>query len=181
MGKTNYTILGIGLAACLLLSLMMQHALKVSHGSSVPVAVVELGALLGSRFSAEPEYQRRASGPSMVGEITVFPLLTANRLSVVRDVGNYLWRNLAKNERVDALVVIVDDGLGVPRRWATTHPERDGRRPIRLEPGDDPVAATRVERPQVPPPQAEPAEESTEKGAAPPPANASTAPTRPPK
>ena len=145
MGKTNYTILGIGLAGCLLLSLMMQHVLETGKERAVtPAAVTELADLLGSRMSEPPRYRRLVDGEQRaIGELTLYPLLSTNRVRVAREAGRFLWRNLIGPDRVDALVVVADDGLGTPTRWAVVDPDRSSSHPVLMQDGEGPFEAIR--------------------------------------
>ncbi len=136
MGRTNLVILGIGIGACVILSLMMQHVLKVKQDRDVPAIVGELMQAFGQHFSKSAEFTIRHEDVGPVGEVVVYPLMSASRRRLARKVGHYAWRNLGDDYEVVALVVVCDDGFDKRSRYLVPSPRDVGRSMRELREGE---------------------------------------------
>ncbi|MCA8941865.1 MAG: hypothetical protein KDB80_04830 [Planctomycetes bacterium] len=130
MGKTNYVILGIGLVACVMLSLMMRHAVNVSQERKIAPIVSQLVRQFGHRFANPPTFKARTVGSHRIGELVVFPQLSTSKRRLARTVGDYCWQNVDGEWQIDALVVVCDDQLGRQVRFDVPSPKLLGA-PIR--------------------------------------------------
>lgn len=109
MGRTNAIILAMGLGAALVLSLMMQHVLRV-HGEHKQNPVVrEIQKVFGSRLAREAEFRARDLENGRVAELVVYPLLGVSRMRLAQDVGAFAWRRVGFELGLDALVVVCVD------------------------------------------------------------------------
>ena len=135
VGRSNYMILGMGVAACLALALMMQHMLKVKQTHDIPPVVSELTQMFGSRFSKSCEFRVVERPGGKLGEVTVFPLMSSSRTRIARTVGDYVWRRFEDAE-FDAIIVVCDDGLGRRNRYFVPSPKKIGRRMRELREGE---------------------------------------------
>lgn len=148
VGRSNLIILGMGIAACVVLSLMMQHMLKVKQDADIPPIVTELMETFGTRFAEGAEFKIRDGERGKVGEVTIYPLMSTSRRRLVRSVGTYVWRNLEDRAAIDALIVACDDGLGSVTRFECPSPRYLGRSIRELGPDESPFdsGAKRGER-----------------------------------
>jgi hypothetical protein len=149
VGRTNWILAGIGLLACIALSLMMQHSLGVrdSRGSGSVVAAVD--AARGARLTGRSRFRSETRGRARVGTLTVQPLLGENSTRLAADVGETAWLALGR-EGIDRLLVVLDAGVGAVERFEVDPPWSSGRRAIRLAGGspaaEEPVAAPPARR-----------------------------------
>lgn len=183
-------IAGFGLIACVALSLLMKHAIEVKQENDTPRVVVELMNLYGPKFADPAEFRVQArDGEGRLGQLVIFPLLSANRARLVRAAGEYVWRNAEARARFDALVVEADDGLGHRHRYLVPDPQQVGRSMRLLRPEEDALTASKPRRARKPKSKPSPAaaeeagtaSKTSDPGAAKAPTSKPSEPSEPPR
>lgn len=127
MGRTNYVILGLGLASCLALSFMMEHVLLVRKDRKIPPIVTHLTKQFGSRFVGPPSFRVSGSAPKRVATVTVQPLIGLSIERFAQDTGEFVWNRIGVDRSFDELLVVCDTGLGDKRTFRVAPPLSAGR------------------------------------------------------
>jgi len=145
VSKSLFVISGLGLASCVLLSLMMQHLLQVKADKKRSPLVTELEDLFRSQLAGpiDTELQDRDGKRTLVVHIKVLGGLQKQRLGL--SLGGLVWRRALSGpeEAPQAVVLAVCDDVGgkieeidVPRPPMFGGPDPVGRPvpPARPEP-----------------------------------------------
>jgi hypothetical protein len=124
VAKSIYAVAGMGFGSCLLLSLMMQHLLKVKKDVVRPAFLLELEELLAGRLDGPIDVQTRKVGEQeqMTLLFTVGEHVDKQRLA--RAATPIVWRQLAGGPNdPDRLV------LAISKRGETAPLEIEAERP----------------------------------------------------
>jgi hypothetical protein len=138
VGRTNYVILGIGAVTCIVLSLLMQHFLRVKSDRSVPPIVSELTQNYGARLVEPSRYHVARTELGNIGTLTIHPMLGIDQPRLVHAVGQYVWRRIGVEERLHALIVECDTGFGERSRYQVASPDVIGPSVTPLRPDQPP-------------------------------------------
>ena len=132
MGRANWIIVTLGLAACLALSMFMRHTLTVQNQAQVDPVIQEMVELFGGRLRGIPEFAVEQRGDKPVGVLVITPRLAAAGRHLAFLLGNFVWGECGDTGRFRALEVVVRghrDGLDL--RFRIPRPfigQRTGRR-----------------------------------------------------
>lgn len=114
MSKSIFVISGLGLVSCVLLSLMMQHLLKVKVERKRSPLVIELEELFRSQLAGpiETEFQDRDGKRTLVVHIKIVGGIQKQRLGI--SLGGLVWRRALSgtDEPPQALLLAVGDDAG---------------------------------------------------------------------
>lgn len=138
VSKSLIAVGGMGLVSCLLLSLMMQHLLKVQVEKQRPTTVTELEELFRSQLAGPVQTQTvdRDGRRTVVVRMRVLAGLNKQRLAT--SAGGVVWRR-ALQESMDApdgvLFEIGDDGAGRVEEIPVPRPAMLGGPPTATNPG----------------------------------------------
>jgi hypothetical protein len=114
VSKSLLVIGGLGLASCVLLSMMMQHLLQVKADRKRSPLVTELEELFRSQLAGpiETEVQERDGKRTMVVHIKVLGGLQKQRLGM--SLGGLVWRRLSNGSEdpPQAVVLAIADDAG---------------------------------------------------------------------
>lgn len=103
----------MGLAACLLLSLMMQHLLKVQKDGAQPGIAAAVENALGARLTKPVTGKMLVEGGKPVLRLELVVFAGLKREDMAHSAANLVWRSLAGKPGAPALLrVVVDDELG---------------------------------------------------------------------
>lgn len=133
MGRANITIAGLGLAACLFLSMLMKNALQIQTETDVPPVVREIQEEFGSRLSGPPGWRVEELPAGKVGELELASYSGVGQERLAETLGRYTWRRVGS--AIDALVVTVASEGRPTRRFQVGAPTRREPRFRRL--GDE--------------------------------------------
>jgi hypothetical protein len=107
VGRTNGTILALGLFACVALSLIMKHAVTVADTGGGEHAVVRsVHDVFDARLAARSRFAVEAEGKRRVGVLTIFPRSKSEARHLARGIGAFVWRVQSGPSRLDALDVV---------------------------------------------------------------------------
>jgi len=140
VSKSIYVIAGLGLLSCIVMSMMMQHVLKVKKDEAVPPAVKDIQDLYGSQLSRlctikvdeRPEHTRI--------DVGVWPQGGLSNSSQARNIGQFVWRRYAVRQVVDEVVVTLHPTSGEAVEINVEAPLL-ARRKLRHEPATPPAPA----------------------------------------
>ena len=112
MGRTNLIILCFGIFACVALSLMMGHAVKLKDKTDVHPAIFELHKIFGDDLKRRPILEIEDRDERKVAVLTIDPrrIESSGRLSPA--VGRYFLRLRGPDLRFDELQVVARDKNG---------------------------------------------------------------------
>ncbi|GDY01320.1 hypothetical protein LBMAG49_06490 [Planctomycetota bacterium] len=125
MSKSSYAVGGIGIAACLLLTFMMQHLVKVRQGQSSSPVATDLEDVFGTYLAGRVQVAtaRQNGAVTMTIRMIVKPGVLRERL--VASADSLLWRQLALLKEPPELVrVEVEDEGGAPAVVINLRPPR---------------------------------------------------------
>ena len=137
MGRTNLVILCFGIFACVALSLMMGHVVKMKDKRDVHPAIFELHRVFGEQLERRPVLDIEMRGNRKVAVLFVVPKETVAGSRLARILGRYLVHFRGPEFQFDAMEVVMksEDGSDV------THP-------VRVPGGMDVVDRRVVRRPR---------------------------------
>ncbi len=117
MGRSQYAILGMGLAAMLVLSVLMKYFLNAAGDQKRSPVEKELAATYGDHLDSPSELRLvdGDGGPQAV--LTIHPLLEAGSERLAREMGNLIWRRIGTTQRLASVVVL-------SRPWASRNETR---------------------------------------------------------
>lgn len=139
MGKTNLIILIIGISACFVLSLLMQHVVKVKKNQDVHPVAKEINNIFGRRLDGKPTFELKqltkgAKEKGTLAVLTISPKLPVAANSLVRSTGEYVWGMRGGKLLFDRLEIVTRFTTGqkerrfkIPRPM-TTWRRNDGRK-----------------------------------------------------
>jgi hypothetical protein len=114
VSKSLFVISGLGLASCVLLSMMMQHLLQVKAERKRSPLVTELEELFRSQLAGpiDTEQQERDGKHTLIVHIKVLGGLQKQRLGM--SLGGLVWRRLlsGQEEAPEAVILAVADDVG---------------------------------------------------------------------
>lgn len=124
MAKSIYAVAGLGFGSCLLLSLMMQHLLKVKKDLVRPSFVMELEELLAGRLDGPVDVKREKVGDRE--RMTLFLTVAdhADKQRVARVASPIAWRQLAGGPNDPDVLV-----FALARKGEATPVEIEAERP----------------------------------------------------
>ncbi len=110
-------LLGMGILACVVLSLLMQRGLKLQMNARSDPVVTAVTEVFGTQLQAPPQFQIRAEGPRRSGLLQLTPVLASSGERLASDVGRLVWQQAPG--RFDELVILVkrdveDEGTAIP-------------------------------------------------------------------
>ncbi len=109
----NVSIIAItGLAACLVMSLIMQYFLKSQQENDRNPVAQEVQELFGGRLELGTSLKFEDRDGLRVAVLTVTPIVGLSKARLAKDMGQYVWRRLVGEERPDRLEVLCLDPLG---------------------------------------------------------------------
>ncbi len=109
----SVTIIAItGLAACLVMSMIMHYFLKTQQESTRNPVAQEVQELFGGRLELGTSLQYEDRDGLRVAVLTVTPILGLSKGRLAKDLGQYTWRRLVGEDRPDKLEVRCLDTLG---------------------------------------------------------------------
>jgi hypothetical protein len=136
MPKSLYAIAGMGLAGCVLLSLMMQQALK-SRGETQSLAVAaELEDLFRGQLAGPVEAQVLARDGRHTLRLRLKVARGVAKQGLAMSAGGVAWSRALEGGRMpDAVVVqVTDDGSGAMEEFQVPQPPFHGRMPPAARP-----------------------------------------------
>ena len=110
VGRANYILLAFGIASIVIMSMLMQHLMRVQKDNKQSPVAREVLSAFGGRMTGEPQLlvETNPAGPKAV--LTVRALLGVDVERLARETGEYVWRRLGTQERLQTVVVkIVDE------------------------------------------------------------------------
>lgn len=123
MTKSLYVIGGLGLGACLVLSMMMQHLLEVKNERDRPAVVIEVEQILGGRLVGPATLvQKDREGRTLEMRLKVLAGLDKEKLA--RTAGNLVWLRRGSSDALQQLTVVVQDEDGSEERFEIDCPFR---------------------------------------------------------
>lgn len=154
MSKSLYVVGGIGTVGCLMLSLMMQHLLKVKKDRAVSPVAIELARDFEAHLAGPIEVRtlEEDGEPTMVVRLPVQP--GARLAELAKAAGDFVWRRayllpeLPGRLRVEAFPV---DG-SEPVAAAVSRPPALDRLHAGVGPGSSPGATGPAAAPRTPAP-----------------------------
>ena len=109
----SFTIIAItGLAACLVMSMIMHYFLKTQEENSGNPVAQEVQELFGGRLELGTSLNYEDRDGARVAVLTVTPILGLSKGRLAKDIGQYTWRRLVGEDRPDQLEVRCLDSLG---------------------------------------------------------------------
>lgn len=111
VGRANYILLAFGLAAILIMSLIMKNLLRMQQDHKVSPVARELLAGFGARMCADPVVKIETKDGQVAAKVTVRPLAGVNEPKFAREVGEFVWRRIGFAERLSSVVVCTVDEL----------------------------------------------------------------------
>ncbi|MGE0144325.1 MAG: hypothetical protein AB7I19_12230 [Planctomycetota bacterium] len=127
MGRTNWILAGLGLLACVMLTIMMQQAMRIRNDRLVDPLAAAVSKTFGSRLDGPTRWKIRSVASKRTGTLELQPTVGVDYHALARDVGDFVWQQV--NRKIADLIVICDSGVGTPAAFAVP-PPWDVRRPI---------------------------------------------------
>lgn len=135
VGRTNYTILAMGLAGVLCLSLLMKYFLQRTDERQRSPVAQELMSVFGHRLDEPAALQLQEKGKDRVAVVTVSPMLGVGAEQLCREVGEYVWRRLGEEQQLTVVEVECRPfGSEVAARYPIARPYTSRARAIEKEP-----------------------------------------------
>ena len=125
VGRTNATLLAMGLLCMLALSLLMNYFLRAQKDLERDPVLNELTERYGARLDGRTELQilTNENDRRRVATLEVRPIVGASLQHLATQLGEHVWRRLGDRERLDAVVVrCIDLAGGKPRRFEIAKP-----------------------------------------------------------
>jgi len=111
VGRANYILLAFGLAAILIMSMIMKNLLRMQQDHKVSPVARELLSSYGARMCADPVVKIETKAGQVEAKVTVRPLAGVNEPRFAREVGEFVWRRIGVEERLGSVVVRTVDEL----------------------------------------------------------------------
>lgn len=127
VGRTNWILAGLGLLACVMLTIMMQQAMRIRNDRLVDPLAAAVSKTFGARLDGPAHWKIRVVASKRTGTLELQPTVGVDYHELARDVGDFVWRQV--NRKIADLIVICDNGVGTPAAFAVP-PAWDVRRPI---------------------------------------------------
>ncbi|MHC4853751.1 MAG: hypothetical protein ACYTF5_17220 [Planctomycetota bacterium] len=133
MGRTNMILLGMGIVACVVLSLLMQRGIKLQKAASVDPVARAVTEVFGTRLQEEPRFRVDTRGDRRVAVLRLVPRLPSTAQRLAKSVGRFVWQQ--QPALFDELVIVCkgaepdqDQEIPIPRpflpRSTTSRPSR---------------------------------------------------------
>ena len=134
----------MGINACVAVSLIMAHALKVRETRRAGPVVAAVDAAVGAELAGPTTFRITEDGVERIGTLTVRPVLGAQSLRLVARAGERAWLVLGR-DRIEQLVVSADPGVGEIQRFAVLPPWSGRAGVYALETGPRATGPTPIE------------------------------------
>lgn len=137
MSKSLYAIGGLGLGSCLLMSMMMQHLLKVKTERQRSPIAIELEEVFASRLTGPVDVDLPEDGGERVIVVTMPVLAGLQKQKLATTAGNMVWRRMAgeKDAPTGVRVEVKDDSGGKVESFDIQKPVWPTAAPGRTNPG----------------------------------------------
>ncbi len=117
MGRTNLILLGMGLLACVVLSLLMRRGLNIQQSGRTDPVVKAVNEVFGWRLREPPRFQIQSRGDQKVGILVLIPRVSRNVSRLAQNVGTLVGQEDAN--RFDSLEIVckqneLDKGRRIP-------------------------------------------------------------------
>ena len=117
MGRTNMMLLGMGLLACVALSLLMRRGLQIQQSGRTDPVVQAVTEVFGSRLRGTPQFRVDSRGNRRVGVLVLIPRMSVNSARLAHNVGSLVWQE--HTNRFDSLEIVCkqdeqDKGRRIP-------------------------------------------------------------------
>ncbi|MBK8095839.1 MAG: hypothetical protein IPK26_01950 [Planctomycetes bacterium] len=124
MSKSLYAIGGLGLGSCLVMSLMMQHLLKVKTERHRSPIAIELEEVFASRLTGPVEVKLPNGDADRTIVVTLPVLAGLQKQKLATTAGNMVWRRMAGEKDAPAAlrVEVKDDSGGKPEAFEVPKP-----------------------------------------------------------
>lgn len=109
VSKSLYVIAGLGLTGCVVMSMMMQHVLKVKGDKDVPAAAKDLQDLYGSRLSDYCTIDVDETPDRTIVAVGVHAQGGMGTPRLARSIGEFVWRRYAVRQVVDEVIVTLHE------------------------------------------------------------------------
>jgi len=157
MGRTNLILLGMGILACVVLSLLMHRGLKIQKAAKTDPVVKAVTEVFGSRLQLPPRLRIKSEGDRRVAVLQLVPELPSTSPRLTRDVGRFVWQQA--NNRFDDLVILLKEDvedrgtpIPIPRPFLAGRGSRPRKKPT-PRPASRPAAGRAAGRASKPPPR----------------------------
>lgn len=114
VGRANYILLAFGTAAIVVMSMLMQHLLRVQQDHKQSPVAREVLSSFGGRMAGEPLLHvepQKGPGTGNTAVLTIRALLGVDGERLARETGEYVWRRLGTQEQLTSVVVKLVDEL----------------------------------------------------------------------
>lgn len=124
VSKSLYAIGGLGLGSCLLMSLMMQHLLKVKTERHRSPIAIELEEVFASRLSGPVDVLLPQEGADRTIVVRMPVLAGLQKQKLATTAGNMVWRRMVgeKDAPTGVRVEVSDDSGGKPEAFDVPKP-----------------------------------------------------------
>jgi hypothetical protein len=104
MGRTNMMLLGMGILACVVMSLLMKRGLKIQQSGKSDAVVRAVTEVFGSRLQGTPKFLIHSRRGQRVGVLVLIPRVSRNASRLVQNVGALIWQE--HTDRFDSLEIL---------------------------------------------------------------------------
>ncbi len=104
MGRTNMMLLGMGILACVVMSLLMKRGLKIQQSGKSDAVVRAVTEVFGSRLQVTPEFRIHSRRGQRVGVLVLIPRVSRHASRLVQNVGALIWQE--HTDRFDSLEIL---------------------------------------------------------------------------
>jgi hypothetical protein len=134
VGRTNWILAVMGLAACVALSSMMKQALRVHTDRNPVPAARAVDAAFRSELAGRAGFRTETRGPERFGFLSLEPAEGVHVPRLVERAGEQAWLTLGRGGVGRLFVTVSADRFEVLPPWAP------GPRVLRADPGRTPSA-----------------------------------------